>query len=234
MGQRLSAHFQAEKECCCGSGARPAAQCDVLREIEGERGFSHGRAGCDDEEFARLKTAGQFVEIEIPRREPADRTPFIGFEHLHCLMQQFFELFCGGGLRFLSDFKDQPFGFVEDFAGAVRAELSSVVGVINNLARSVDQLAKLVFFADDPRVVCCVDGRRGGLAEPNEILRPADRFERVVVLEHLDELYKVAALVRVVMVDQRVVDDFVRVGVERIARADVVQRVTDDGGVEDH
>ena len=185
---------------------------DVLDDIHDERGFTHGRAGRDDDHFAAMQAAGHFVEVEEAGADASDHALalMIILDGVDGAMDQVLHLHRGGLDTVLADLEDVAFDFVDqavDFAFVF-------VNAADHAGAGLDHLPQDMFFADDFDVVIEVRGGRNGVGQGGEVGNAADRFELVLQLQVFLERDDVDRLFRVVHLDQRVENDLVAEVVE--------------------
>src|ERR1700761_9037442 len=88
LEQRLLRHFEAENR-----HRMAAANRDVLREIERERGFSLRRTRSQNQKFRALESRGQLVEFRVAGRNSGDTFTFAKyfFEALEIISNDVFD-----------------------------------------------------------------------------------------------------------------------------------------------
>ena len=80
LRQLFPAHFQTEKDDPFGRfPGFGSPQGHIFRNVKGQGGFAHGRAGCQYDKIRRMQAADQFVQIGKPGGNAGDG--FIAFHH---------------------------------------------------------------------------------------------------------------------------------------------------------
>jgi hypothetical protein len=156
------------------------AQCDVLADVERERGLAHRRPARHDHEVAFLQAGGHSVQVAVTGGHAGDVGRVVAVvqrldavDHAGQQRSQPLEILRAARPLF-GDMQHLGLGFVEDRLGAAAQR---VVRGVGDLAGRRGQLAQNGPFADDRRVVADIRGRRHVLNQGTQVGKPADIVE---------------------------------------------------------
>ncbi len=116
----------------------------------------------------------------------------------------------------MGDVEDSFFGGVDDASGGVGCASALVVGIKEDLARSVDEFAETECVGDEFGVEGCVGGAGDGFGQFHEVGGAADLVEYASGAKGFGELDKVAGLVGFVGIEEGLEDRAVGFFVELV------------------
>ena len=207
LGQLGLGHLQAEQR-----HGLAVLDGGVLGDVADERALAHRGAGGDDDQVARLKAAGDLVEVLEPGRRPGQRGALdreavqlveLLVEHLFDRAEVLLAVVAG-------DLEHRLLGLLDELArrGAMAEH------ALLDLIRGPQQPPQQRVLAHDLRVAAGVSGGRHDPGQPVDRRDPADVLELAALAQAVGDREHVDRLGLVVQREHRLVDRAVALAVE--------------------
>src|SRR5215472_1045703 len=219
LQQRFLGHFEAEY-----GHRQAAADGNVFGQVQCESGFSLRRTSSENNQFRRLQSGKQLVELAITGGNASNALAFTEdpFEAVEAFVDDLFDGDETGLHAIFGQGENAGFGVVEDGVGAVFA----FEGALLNVVCGVDQVAEDGLFFDDAGVVLDVGYARHAIDQRGQIRRATGGIEFAPAVQFLGEGDQIDGLLRLTERDHLLED------VTVLREEEILDLEGLDGGVE--